>query len=445
MKVSKYNRILKVDNKDIVFNSLSCALAEIDESFYTIIDNIRNINYDKLDDKNKELVDNMLEGNFIVHDDVDEYKNIKYRNLSAKFSNGVLSLTIAPTLDCNFACPYCYENAKKGFMDIETQNAIVSMVKDSLDHIKVLDISWYGGEPLLAKDIIINMSNKMIKLSEEHNIEYKASMITNGYLLNEKLIQELIKLKVYNYQITIDGPPEIHNERRRARGEKIDTFNKILHNVKLLNKMKANPSIRVNVDNSNVKYINDLLDILEENNLKDLNVNFGHVRMDSKVCESIIGCMQNEEFAKFDFKYNKILEERGFNSKTGLYYPKLKSNYCCADSTSSYVIDPDGYMYKCWNEVGEPKYSIGNVRDTKNISDKMYNNNVNYILWSPFEIEKCKECFLLPICMGGCPYNGLKHNGEPECEKWKYIIDDILVNMYNKYNKKAELLNEEIK
>jgi hypothetical protein len=85
--------------------------------------------------------------------------------------------------------------------------------------------------------------------------------------------------------------------------------------------------------------------------------------------------MKDEEFAKFDLKYNDLLQDRGFNSKKEMYYPKAKSNYCCADSSVSWVIDSEGYMYNCWNEVGNAEKASGNIMDLEDVPDKMISNN----------------------------------------------------------------------
>ena len=37
--------------------------------------------------------------------------------------------------------------------------------------------------------------------------------------------------------------------------------------------------------------------------------------------------------------------------------------------------------------------------------------------------------------MGGCPYNGIRHSGETECEKWKYNIGDALRFIYTNYER----------
>lgn len=432
-KASNYNKILTLNNgKKIAFNSISCALAEVDNEFIDILEKIKTIEYDNLADKDKELINSMLEGNYIIDNSVDELKMIKYNHLSAKFSSGVLSLTIAPTIDCNFACPYCYETPKKGFMDKTVQEAILKMIKDSAKSTRKIYISWYGGEPLLAKDIVLYLSGEIKKICNENEIEYSASMVTNGFLLNRELIDKLNEVEVNSYQITIDGPPEIHNERRRLRGEKKDTFNKLVENIKLLKEKNNTVNIRVNVDNSNKDRVDELFDILAENDLKDLNINIGHVKDHKEGCFSLGGsCLNNKEYAEYDFECRQSLKKRDFNIGNELYYPEVKSNYCCADSSTAFVIDPEGYMYKCWCDVGNIDSALANVKKLKDVSDNMYMNNIKYMLWSPFEFEKCVECWLLPICMGGCPYNGIINDNNPECEKWKYIIEKSLIDTYD--------------
>lgn len=63
-----------------------------------------------------------------------------------------MSLIIAPTLDCNFRCPYCFEDLKKIYMTKGTVNAIKNFVRNKIKNgVTNLNVSWYGGEPLLCK------------------------------------------------------------------------------------------------------------------------------------------------------------------------------------------------------------------------------------------------------------------------------------------------------
>lgn len=116
----------------------------------------------------------------------------------------------------------------------------------------------------------------------------------------------------------------------------------------------------------------ELLDILEENGLKDVVVNLGHVTAYTDSCNGIANnCLNTKEYAKSDTKYQKVLFERGYKV-AGAYpfYPSVKANYCCADNVGAYVIDSEGYMYKCWNDVGNVDRAVGNVTTIKDKVDE---------------------------------------------------------------------------
>jgi uncharacterized protein len=439
MKASKYNLILDTeDGRKIAFNSTTCALAEVDDDFLDVLDNIDKINFEDTDAKRKQLIQSMIEGNYIVDDAVDELKVIKYQHLSGKFSDYSLGLTVALTLGCNFACPYCYEKSKQGFIAAEAIEGIVEMVTEAAKRRKSVQITWYGGEPLLAQDIIFDLSSRLIKICDENKTHYSAYIVTNGYLLTDETISKLKEAKVTGAQITIDGPPKVHNSRRKLKGSDAGTFDTILNNVVKLKANNFNVAIRINIDKSNINSVNELLDILEANHLQDIMLNLGHVTAYTEACMSVAeSCLSIEEYADNDLKFQRLFHERGFNVDNYPFYPGIKGNYCCADSQNAFVLDPEGYMYKCWNDVGDANKAVGDIKKIKQVPDqKKLMHNIDYLFWSPFEFEQCRACNLLPICMGGCPYNGQK-NQKPECEKWKYNLINILKLTYERDKNKA--------
>jgi len=434
MKASKYNMFWTLDNgTTIAFNSMTCALAEINEDFMDILNDIDNLVYEELTGDRKALADQMLLGNYILKDSFDELKVIKYRHFAGKFNSDSLGLTIAPTLSCNFGCPYCYENPKNGTMASEVQDGIVELVTEAAKQRKEISITWYGGEPLLAKSIISDMSERMIRVCEENGASYGAFIVTNGYLLDDEMIEQFKRLKISGAQITLDGPPRIHNTRRMLKTSDKGTFDTILNHIRKLKESGINNiSIRINIDKTNVDYIEELLDILIENGLNDVGIGLGHVNAYTDACTSVAeACMNTEEYARNNVKYQDILHRKGFSAGGYPYYPGIKANYCCADSSSAFVLDPEGYMYKCWNDVGTVDKAVGNVlKRSEAPEEDMYMRNVNYIFWSPFDYEECVACSLLPVCMGGCPYNGTRNGSKPECEKWKYNLEDVLKLTY---------------
>ncbi|CDZ23316.1 radical SAM protein [[Clostridium] cellulosi] len=447
MKPSRFNLIFDYCGKKIAFNSMTCALAEVDDDFFRILDAVKtNHDISNTQVQDGQLIQKMKDGGFIIDDDFDEISFLKYRSYQSKFGSTGLGLTIAPTLACNFACPYCYESAESGMMKQDVIDGIYSLVEKEAKRQGNISVNWYGGEPMLAKDLIFKMSDRFIEICDKYGVNYSAYMVTNGYLIDDNIADKLKKAHIKGMQVTIDGPADIHNARRKLKNSNNPTFDKILTNVAYLRKNGFNVSIRINIDKSNVDRLEELLDVLLDYGLKGISVNLGHVKAYTEACSSISEtCLSTEEYASESLRYQKILHDKGFDSDSYPYYPGVKANYCCADSTSAFVIDPKGNLYKCWNDVGNRERRVGNIKDI----DQQGNNtrdimmNVNYLLWSPFDHKKCLECNILPICMGGCPYNGLKFKHDPECEKWKYNLIDVLKATYVQKGQVAEQMAEQ--
>lgn len=438
MKKSKYNYFFEYENKKLGFNSMSCALAEIDESFDKLYENIENINYEMLTQEEQELLDSMVQGNYVVSDAMDEIATLKFRNNKGKFSTDFLSLVIAPTLACNFGCPYCYENPKPGIISPEIQDKLVSIVKDSAEKKRKVDTTWYGGEPMLAKKVIYSLSERFMQICKENGVEYYAGIITNGYLITEEDLELFKRYNIQSVQITIDGPERVHNSRRFLKAEPSKgTFKPIIENIKKLDSMGFGISLRVNIDKNNIETTKELIMYFKEIGLKNLFINFGHVSAYTDSNQGIKEtCLSMAEYSKESLLLQEFLHNNGFRSSGFPYYPGLKANYCGADSINTFVIDPEGYKYKCWNEVGNIEMSVGNIMLKKEeMTEEMINREVSYMTWSPFENETCRECFLLPICMGGCPYSGRKM-GKAQCERWKYSLVDVLKKTYEQNKEK---------
>lgn len=398
MKASKYNILFDYKGKKLAFNGLSASFAEVEDDFIRLIENLPKSSDEKgLSSKDIKLLEDMKRGYFVLDDDDDEFNMLKLNSYRGKFGSKGFSLTIAPTLQCNLACPYCYEQRQTGVMNQEIRNAIIERVKKEAENKNNISITWYGGEPLLAKDVIAEMSAEMIKICQSAGVKYYSSIITNGYLIDSSIINMLQESKVYSAQITVDGPPAIHDARRKLyNGE--GTFATIIENIKRIREAGINVHIRVNVDKTNIDKLEELLKILADNNLQKCSIGLGHVKDYTNVCSSVVHtCLNNKEYAEATLNYQKVLLKYGFKAENYPYYPGVKANYCCADALNAYVVGPDGMLYKCWNDIGNAKRSVGNIKESQQKYNKLY---LDYLMWSPFDYEKCRECSYLPLCMG---------------------------------------------
>ena len=110
------------------------------------------------------LIDTLLYGGFLRKSDTDELEELRSDYNRERYDHSRMVLTIAPTLACNFGCDYCFQGAKKpsGAMAEDVQDAVAELVTLVAGSIRRLGVSWYGGEPLLARSVIEHLSDRLI-------------------------------------------------------------------------------------------------------------------------------------------------------------------------------------------------------------------------------------------------------------------------------------------
>lgn len=410
---------------------MSNSLAELKLEDYEMLENLRANNLPLADE---ELEKQLRQLKVIVDNDMDEINKVKYINLLNRNENRRLILTINPTLACNFNCPYCFENEHSNiYMHDLVEEKIILFIKKHVG-LKALDVTWFGGEPLLAFDRIVSMTKKMQNLG----LNYKAGMITNGYLLTEKVISKLESLAISSIQITIDGMADLHNTRRCLKSGK-PTFDKILQNIDLL--QKVNPQIRlnvrVNVDKTNYADFLELYKFLKDKHYPTLNVNLSFVK-DMTGCYKCNHSYDMQEQAQI---VKDLLQKYGLDFS--MVFPRSERYECAIRNRNALVIGPEGELYKCWNDVGNKSKIIGNI-DGKITNEALL---LRYLVAAdPFEDPKCQECFLLPVCGGGCPYSRIQNEYEGTnintCLYIKDYLKDFLVTHAEYKNHLSSNLNK---
>jgi uncharacterized protein len=157
-----------------------------------------------------------------------------------------------PTEKCNFRCKYCYEQFHNGLMSRETIDGINRLLEARSPSLRILEIGWFGGEPLLALNEVCEISSHASKLSSAYSYEHHGSMSTNGSLLDVAAIEKLVEVGVRTFQISLDGTSDHHNRTRTdalGRG----TYDKILGNLKQIHQTSLPFSIvlRLHVTSQN--------------------------------------------------------------------------------------------------------------------------------------------------------------------------------------------------
>lgn len=152
--------------------------------------------------------------------------------IAEAISDKFLNLILLPTESCNFRCTYCYESFNIGKMSQQVVNGVKNLLNTRVPDIDFLLISWFGGEPLLASDVIGSISDHILSLTKTFsNINYQADITTNGYFLKPDIFRKLLNWNIRNYQISFDGPKKQHDIKRLLANGR-PTFDRLWQNLK---------------------------------------------------------------------------------------------------------------------------------------------------------------------------------------------------------------------
>lgn len=432
MKQSKYNYFFRNpegEGKVLAYNGIRNGLAMIDEE---VAKNLEKGNTQFFtSEAGKELAEQLKKGGFLIEDRYDELKLIKFRQQRNQYLIPTLALTLAPTINCNLACHYCFENHTKGKMSDEVIESIVNfsereITKKGLDHISV---TWYGGEPLLYPGIIKKCSEKLIALSKKYKTGYTANIITNGTKLDRETAIMLRECMIRDIQITIDGVKSTHDKRRIYKGGK-GSFEQIVNNIEEVVGI-IHLTVRINVDKTNVEEADGVFTYfknMKRYNPKHIAFYYGWVR---GYTEEVVGGRTQdiapEEYHLYHEKFADRLEREG--ARKGSY--PFASAGCVATTAHGFVIGPTGDIWKCWSNIGDPERVIGNVSDGVDVTNHYY---LDYMEETWENDQECRDCKALPLCMGGCGDIRIKRNkGEldhKDCGTWRYHTEKKLRNYY---------------
>ena len=350
---------------------------------------------------NRSLYQFLYDKQFIVFDHDFEIQKINQRFAEFETSTKRLRLTILPTNMCNFDCRYCCQSAPYSTMDKQTQNKVFKYIQRVLKNYKSLYISWFGGEPLIANNIIHNISSSIIAECKKEGKPYLAEITTNGYLLSVEVFEQLLKDRIYFYQITIDGNKEIHNKNRPHKTDS-DSFTKIYKNLLDIKEKIKNRSFRIIIRINLTKEMSEQLNEILKQFKKDFGgderfsfavqpvKNWGGDKIEKNKGE-LVHCLSDYIFDldKFNEQGIKLAGKKFFN---------FGETFCDSNLKDGFLIDTDGSLKRCSIAIYDK-----NVRDINTVgyisSEGEPIMNGNDVKWKRKIIsESCTRCRVFPLC-----------------------------------------------
>ena len=414
-----YDESLCDDGSWILFNILTGKIITISEYLHDIL-------YDKkldlLSDFEKKT---LTDTGFLVESHDIEVRNLTEQFKTMKFNSENFVVTILTNMNCNLGCKYCHEN---GLMDHtiltdEKINKINQWIEKQIASRKYKSVMlyFYGGEPTLNMRAVERIATFTTKLGMQYGFKHNYSMATNATLLNDELVNQLVKADVVDLQVTLDGPPSIH-DFRKPNLDGSGTFDIILNNVlKYYNRI--NFTIRANVDKNNYEYIPKLLDIIKEKELYK-KVYF-YLDLVSATHNNNEYCTNNVLTTLEEMTSITYLWKEQINRGIPLHGKNVIEGLCGNLSNSNITISSSGEFYICPGLCGIKQANLGNLDDGYNVT---YNQLLSTEVWT-----NCKCCKYFPMCAGGCRAQAFMHNGSCFACYCKKSYYDKVVMEYIKY------------
>ena len=290
--------------------------------------------------------------------------------LLSNLSTQRLSLILLPTEQCNFRCTYCYEDFALKKMNRSVVSGIKQLVTKRAPGLSALDLAWFGGEPLLAKDVVLDISSLAQDLARAHpELIYTGGMTTNAYLLDGALARRLAAVGVRNYQISLDGPGSIHDATRRRRDGQ-GTFDRIWRNLIELGKSDLDIalSLRVHVQPSNHEHLPVLVSELAREFAADqrFSVVFRVVGDWGGPNTGSIAVLNREHaIATVAHLESQWRQARGGNENALERYTQNTTApfVCYASKPNSFIIRSNGDIGKCTVVLKDSRNRIGRINE----------------------------------------------------------------------------------
>lgn len=411
MKRSVFTSVFDGDEgRAIAFNAMNGALALIDEQAKRAL----------VDGDVGETCTGILEeldrAGFLAPSSLDEENALAERFLTDMNETGFLSLCIAPTLECNLRCIYCYEKHEHVRMGAQVEDAIMRFIGRRYDRYRFadLDVLWYGGEPMLEFPLIKRLSERMLAWCGAHGIAYRARIITNATLIDDAAAAELSSIGVIEAMPTLDGSACTH-DARRVHADGAGSFEATMAGIRALARAGVRVGANCNLDWENEAGYRQVRDDLRG---EGCAIYASHLRNYGGWCRSCeegsdrprekraCSAHTKADPAAFDLMsrgaYARELfalyaeENPSAESLRQTLFPRR--SFCRGKMASYFVIDPEGNAYRCDGFMRDPGHVLFNVLDADcEISwpetRTLYERNA-----------RCRGCAVMPLCLGDCDW-----------------------------------------
>lgn len=367
----------------------------------------------------------------------------------------ISNLTVNLNMKCNMHCSYCYvysqeipEQIKQDEITLEQIEQLLMKYAECVNEnrgLKILDISWHGGEPLMrGKEFFTKLMELQKNIYDIHKVFVRNRIQTNGTLID---IAWAEFFKKYNFTIgvSLDGPKEYHDLNRYYCNHK-SSFKETMRGIEILKTYGVSFGILSVITNPAVDQVDEIYQFFKSLHVKSVDFLPSYlpdggeeVNLDPvKWGEFLIRVFDIwKEDLSFEIGYLSNIVQKIYNLED-----EVENNWLLCEFSSecgnNLSLTPDGDLFFCECLIGLEEYSLGNVY--KSSMKKLLESERNVKRKEEFNIKSqiCLNCDIFKICQGGCVkhktsyLNRYQMGNDIFCVSKKMIISHILKNIKGK-------------
>lgn len=332
----------------------------------------------------------------------------------------VKALCLHVSHDCNLRCKYCFAQTGdfgtvRSLMDAKTAKSSIDFVIQNSGLRKNIEIDFFGGEPLMAFDVVKETVEYAKEQGEKHGKNFRFTITTNGILLDDG-VTEYINREMSNIVLSLDGRREINDDMRPTINGK-GSYDIIMPKFQKLVQERAKDKdyyIRGTYTGKNLDFVKDVLDVYKK----------GFDQISIEPVSAPEGCgyeIKDSDLPNIKKEYQALaeqmlaLEQQGEGFNFFHFNVDLAQGPCvikrlrgCGAGCEYVAITPEGDIYPCHQFVGMEQFKMGNIN--AGTFDKEKTKIFGNV--SVYTRELCKSCWAKFYCSGGCSAANFNANGD---------------------------------
>lgn len=420
-KLSKFIRHFQISsNEEILYNSRNRSIVSCQSEY---------IEWPYITSQCPSEHINTLQDLDFFNENIDDIESV-YNDESS------LIISIETMLNCNLACPYCYQIGNKKSTVISDADILylITYIKNVYNqtHYKNLTIKILGGEPALKWEKSQYILSKLKIFTAKNNIELNIMIDTNGTIVEQYLSLNQYPSVLFTIPLTNKKCHDI--DRKYHSG--IGTYDDIINNIIILKKNlpKATIVLRYNADAQNIhyfeQYIEDLSNKLSFSPIISPNytMNLGDGKFKN--------ALSHPDFIKWlSTECIDILAKYNFDI---IVTPYTLSEKCQYWSKYSLKIFSDGTVGACamnFFDTIRPHISVL-ANDIDAVSEYWNEAKKTSILYD----VKCRNCDSIFLCGGTYKLPCIKTLGLEEClpNGQQHIDLESFIKRYIEYSEQGK-------